>query len=75
MTEKKRFPEETLRGSKGVYVIRYKERKHPESAGFEKEKGLIIENQLKNKKSKVFNEWLSKLRENSDITIEEEFKE
>ena len=75
MTEKKRFPEETLKGGKGVYVIRYKERKNPVSEGFEKEKAQIIENQLKNKKIKAFNEWLSNLREKSDISIEEEFKE
>jgi len=75
LTEKKRFPEETLKGSKGIYVIRYKKRKMPDSDGFEKEKAQIIENQLKNKKIKVFNEWLSNLREKSDISIEEEFKE
>lgn len=75
LTEKKRFPEEILKGSKGIYVIRYKERKMPDSKGFEKEKAQIIENQLKNKKIKVFNEWLSNLRGKSEISIEEEFKE
>ena len=41
---------------------------------FDKEKKQIEDNLLQNKKFKAFAEWIAKIRENSDIFIEEEFR-
>ena len=67
------LPEAPIKGKKGYYIIRFKDRKEPELNGFEEEK--IKEKLLKQKMTKTFDAWLSNIRKRSNITIEKGFWE
>ncbi len=67
------FPEQPVKGRKGYYVIRFKERKTPEAEAFEKEKADVRKKLLDQKQFKAFETWLSQLRDQSEIRIEQEF--
>ncbi|MDM8525864.1 SurA N-terminal domain-containing protein [Desulfococcaceae bacterium HSG8] len=75
LSNKKRLPESPLKGRKGYYVIRFKERKVPDSEAFEKEKKSIKERLLQRKKFKTFDAWLSEMKDRSEITIEADFQD
>ncbi len=72
LSNEKKLPEDIIKGKKGYYVIRLKERKEPEPEGFDKEKASIKETLLQQKKFKTFDAWLSIIRNKSEISIEEE---
>jgi len=74
LSEKKKYPDQVISGGKGSYVIRLRGRKVPGLEGFDQEKKQIAGNLLQNKKFKAFAEWLAKIRESSEIFIEEEFR-
>jgi peptidyl-prolyl cis-trans isomerase D len=67
--------EEVIKGTKGYYLIRLKERKTPDAAGFEAEKENIEKSLMEQKKRKAYEAWLSQLKERSDIAIEEKLFE
>ena len=69
------LPESVVKGQKGFYVIRLKDRKLPDAQGFEKEKKLLQETLINQKKLRAFNSWLLETRKKSDITIQEGFGE
>jgi peptidyl-prolyl cis-trans isomerase D len=71
LTAEKPLPEKTFNGTKGTYVIRLKNRKLPDDAGFDKEKEQIKETLLARKQSRTFNTWLQQIKDNSEITIKE----
>jgi peptidyl-prolyl cis-trans isomerase D len=73
LTDKKRLPENVLKGSKGYYVIQFKDRKTSEPENFSKEKGDIKNRLLAQKKSSIFNALLVQIKSRSDITIKEGF--
>ncbi|MEZ4525793.1 MAG: SurA N-terminal domain-containing protein [Desulfobacterales bacterium] len=66
------LPEKPLKGKNGYYVIRFKDRKLPDAAEFEKEKSSVKERLLRQKQYKTFETWLGQLREKSKITRQED---
>jgi len=69
------LPEASVKGKKGYYIIRFRDRKEPGLNGFEEEKEKIKEKQLKQKMLKTFDAWLSSIRNKSVISIEKSFWE
>jgi len=69
------FPEAPIKGEKGYYIIRFKDRKEPELNGFEEEKEKIKDKSLKQKMFRTFDAWLSSIRKKSVISIEKSFGE
>jgi peptidyl-prolyl cis-trans isomerase D len=64
------LPEAPLKGEKGYYIIRFRDRKEPGLNGFEEEKEKLKEKLLKQKMLKTFDAWLSSIRKKSVISIE-----
>ena len=69
------LPEAPVKGKKGYYIIRFKDRKEPELNEFEEEKEKIKEKLLNQKTVKTFDAWLSSIRNKSIISIEKGFEE
>ena len=65
--------EDVIRGKNGFYVIRLKDRRLPDSQGFDKEKKQLQEILSQQKELKAFKLWLSEARKKSEITIQEGF--
>jgi len=72
LSEDRLFPESPVDGTKGHYVIRFKERKDPPAEGFDKEKENIKKVLLEQKKLKTFEAWLAQAKSGSKIEIEKE---
>ena len=70
----KPFPEAPLKSDKGICVIRFKDRRLPDAAGFEKEKQALQTALLNQKKRDMFTALVASLREKSEIVIEERYK-
>ena len=75
LTEKNQFPENVLKGSKGYYVIQFKDRKISEPENFTKEKEEIKNRLLTQKQSRIFDALLAQIKSRSEITIKEGFLE
>jgi peptidyl-prolyl cis-trans isomerase D len=75
LTDKKQLPENVLKGTKGYYVIQFKNRKISEPENFNKEKGDIKKRLLEQKKSSIFGALLAQIKSRSEITIKEGFLE
>jgi peptidyl-prolyl cis-trans isomerase D len=75
LTDKKQFLENVLKGSKGYYVIQFKDRKISDPENFSKEKEEIKNRLLAQKKSGIFDALLAQLKSKSEITIKEGFLE
>ena len=68
------LPENVVKGKNGFYVIRLKDRRLPDSQEFDKERKLLQETLINQKKLRAFNTWLAEIRKNSEITIHESFE-
>ena len=75
LTDKKPFPENVIKGSKGYYVFQFKDRKISDPQNFAKEKEDIKNRLLAQKKSSIFDALLAQIKSKSDITIKEGFLE
>ncbi|MFO7665361.1 MAG: SurA N-terminal domain-containing protein [Desulfobacterales bacterium] len=75
LSKERLFPESTVRGIKGHYVIRFKEKKDPSSEGFDKEKDNIRKALLEQKKIKTFDAWLAQAKSRSKIEVDKELLE
>lgn len=75
LSEKKVLPDEPVDGQKGFYVIRFKERKLPETEEFEKSLDSVKNQLLSRKQFAVYQSWLQAARERSEIEIEAAFLE
>ncbi|MDH4204497.1 MAG: peptidyl-prolyl cis-trans isomerase, partial [Desulfobacteraceae bacterium] len=75
LTDKKQFPENVIKGSKGYYVIQFKDRKISDPENFSKEKEEIKNRLLAQKKSSIFDALLAQIKSRSEITIKEGFLE
>ncbi len=75
LSKERLFPESAVRGTKGHYVIRFKEKKDPSSEGFDKEKDNIRKALLEQKKIKTFDAWLAQAKSRSKIEVDKESKE
>jgi peptidyl-prolyl cis-trans isomerase D len=73
LSNKIKLPEKIIKGGKGYYVISFKERKEAAPEGFVKEKANIKEGLLRQKRIKTFDEWLTQIRNKSNISIEKDF--
>ena len=73
LSNKIKLPEKVIKGKKGYYVISFNERKEADPEGFVKEKANIKEGLLRQKRIKTFDEWLTQIRNKSDISIEKDF--
>lgn len=73
LSNKEKTPERVIKGKKGYYVIALKEIKEADPEGFDKEKSKIKEKLIEEKKNKAFGEWISRIREKSEISIEKGF--
>lgn len=69
------LPETILKGRKGFYVIRYKDRRLPDPQGFDKEKDQLSDTLINQKQIRAFNTWLSELRKKSEISVHESFEQ
>jgi peptidyl-prolyl cis-trans isomerase D len=68
------LPQNVVKGKNGFYVIRLKDRRLPDSQGFDKERKLLRETLINQKKLRAFNTWLAETRKKSEITIDESFE-
>ncbi len=75
LSKERLFPESAVRGTKGYYVIRFKEKKDPPAEGFDKEKDNIGKALLEQKKIKTFDAWLAQAKSRSKIEVDKEFLE
>jgi peptidyl-prolyl cis-trans isomerase D len=73
LSDTDKLPEEVIKGQKGYFVIGFRERQKPSLEGFEKEKTEIRERLLQQKTLKTFDAWLTQLKNESQIIIEEGF--
>jgi len=73
LSKERLFPESTVKGTKGYYVLRFKEKKDPPAEGFDKEKENIRKALLEQKKLKTFDAWLAQAKSRSKIEVEKEF--
>lgn len=66
--------DKVLQGSKGLYVIRLKDRQLPnaDDPGFGKEKETIVSRLTEQKRQTAYQNWLADLRSRSEIEINEE---
>lgn len=75
LSKKNKLPDDVIKGKKGYYVIRFKNRKQPPVAEFAGEKKNISEKLLQQKKYQTFIAWLAQLESKSEISIEDGFLE
>ena len=73
LSDHEKLPGEPLKGQKGYYVISFRERREPELNGFEKEKAALQDRLLQQKTFKTIDDWLKRIKSESQITIEEGF--
>jgi len=73
LSKQNRLPVEIIKGRKGYYVIRFKQRKAPSMADFDKEKTDVIQRLLQQKRSQTFNAWLEQVKNRSEIVYLEDF--
>jgi len=69
------FPEDVIQGKKGYYITRFKERKLPDDEGFVKEKETVEQRLLRQKELEAFNALLAEIKQRSEITISEAYRE
>ena len=67
LSGEKPLADAVLKGSKGYYVLSFKERKEPDAEAFEKAKDGVKQRLLQEKRNKAFGEWLDGLRKKSEI--------
>ena len=75
LSDHDRLSGEPLKGQKGYYVISLSERKEPDLSGFEKEKTAVTERLLQQKTFKTMDAWLKRIKGESQISIEEGFRQ
>jgi peptidyl-prolyl cis-trans isomerase D len=73
LSDQKQLPDEPIKGQKGYYVIHFRKRQELASDSFEKEKADIREQLLQQKTLRTFEAWLSRVKSESQISIEEGF--
>ena len=73
LSDENALPEEPLKGQRGYYVIRFRDRQEPELNGFEKDKGALKNRLMQQKTFKTMDAWLQRIKSESQISIEEGF--
>jgi len=75
LTEAKNLAEKIIKGQKGYYIIRLKNRQAPDPAGFEAQKDKIVQQLRGQKGFGLYNTFLARLRADSEVNIKPEFIE
>ncbi len=75
LTQVKNLAEKVVKGQKGYYLIRLKERRVPDPAGFEVQKDVIVQQLQRQKGFNLYNTFLARLKAGSEIDIKPEFIE
>lgn len=75
LTEAKNLTEKVIKGQKGYYIIRLKNRQAPDPAGFEAQKDEIVRQLRGQKGFNLYNDFLARLKAGSEISIKPEFIE
>lgn len=65
----KPLPEAPVNGPNGAYVIRFVDRKVPDTSSFDAEKAAVRERLLGQKQRRAFGDWLTQVKKKSEITI------
>jgi len=73
LSDANRYPDDVVSGQKGIYIIRFKEKKEPERGEFDKEEKTVTDRLLQQKKFKAIEKWLAQRRESGEILIEPGF--
>ncbi len=73
LLDKDRLTQSVIKGTKGYYILKLKERKEPDLEGFDKEKEKIEERLLREKQGKTFDKWLAIVKDKSEISIKKDF--
>ncbi len=73
LSAKEKYPEEPVQTQKGFYVFGFLERKTPDAEAFEKEKDNIKRVLTMQKQAKAFDDWVTQVKNESEIVIEKEF--
>jgi len=73
LTDQNKLPAKVFKGSKGYYVIQFRQRKMPDTEEFDKEKAAITEQLLQQKRFKMFEAWLEQIKNRSEIVVEGDF--
>jgi peptidyl-prolyl cis-trans isomerase D len=71
LSQKKKYPEEILKGNNGYYVIAFQDHKEPDKEEFEKQKENIRRQLMTQKQMKTFEDWITQIRNNSKISIQD----
>lgn len=67
------LPDAVVKGRKGYYVIGLKDRQEPDLKEFESKKSETKSGIISRKRQKLMDEWFARLRQQSEISIEEGF--
>ena len=73
LSESNKFHEDAIKGQKGYFVIGFRERQEPSLEGFEKDKTNIKARLLQQKTFKTVESWLTRVKAESEIVIEDGF--
>jgi peptidyl-prolyl cis-trans isomerase D len=73
LSDNNKLPEDVIKGQKGYFVISFRTRQEPTLEGFEKGKTEIKERLLQQKSFKTFDAWLTRIKSESQISIEQGF--
>jgi peptidyl-prolyl cis-trans isomerase D len=74
LTEKEPLAYTALKGAKGYYVIRLKERQFPDDESFKDSLNSVKDTLRSKRENRLFEGWIGRLKMNSKIEIEERFQ-
>jgi peptidyl-prolyl cis-trans isomerase D len=75
LSKEKPLAGDIIKGRKGYYLIRLKDRRLPDMADYDKEEDTIKETLLSQKKFRALDAWLKQVKNQSEISIQEGFIE
>ncbi|MDY6824390.1 MAG: SurA N-terminal domain-containing protein [Thermodesulfobacteriota bacterium] len=67
--------EEVIKGEKGYFIIRLKEKRYPPDTDFQEKKEATINRLRQRKKEEVFSSWITAMRAAGEVSVEERFLE
>ncbi|MEW6673820.1 MAG: SurA N-terminal domain-containing protein [Thermodesulfobacteriota bacterium] len=69
LSGEKKFPDTTVEGNNGFYVIVYSGKKEPDPTGFQNEKDQIVNSLMAQKRLRAFSDWVAQIRKDSQIQL------
>jgi peptidyl-prolyl cis-trans isomerase D len=73
LSKSNKLSEDVVAAETGLYVIELKDKKRPLKQGLDITKSDIHDRMLSQKQSALYSSWLTNLRDNSEVTISDEF--